>query len=67
MSRGSKTSQMSAYQISPKNIHWFSRYFIVFDSYFSLLFGTSAVLTTSFGSNKSAADVARKAVYTTTF
>ena len=31
-----------------ENIHWFSRYYIF---YFCLLFGTSAVPTTSFGSN----------------
>ena len=38
---------MNAYQISPKNIHWFSGYYLNI----CLLFGTSAVPTTSFGSN----------------
>ena len=30
MSRGSERSKMNNYQISPKNIHWFLRYYTFF-------------------------------------
>ena len=67
MFRGSEREKMNIYQISPEHIHWFASFYTLIFVYF---LGPPLFLQRQLNAiiwhPKSAVDVARKAVYTTT-